>query len=490
MKKFFLCIAALFSLTLCFGFKSAAYTGPTGATYQYEYVFTEGGSTLRFYSNYLFFGCSQETNNGRPYLCAYIPANSNTASDLNSYYVTDVTTGRNTYYMDYPYKRYPSGNIADQNTTWTTWAELKYNNGQSTANWRVNWTTAIFQAANVPVFSTYAAAAQWANEELQPDIDWDTVYYSANILPPELDITYRELSSVPIVDVPLNVDLIAEPQNVYVEIGAVFECPDEVDAYSDNGVYTYHALDTLGFAMTIIDKEDLFLASNASSSYIHLALNEAWQDVYDQIPISDITWYTDPNYSNALVNNMKSRFENLRKVCCFYGNELKLFVRYFVINNDTQFVVGSWRIWNSRTPNSFTDQTPTWYQPYIQASGTTGTSSNTASNTQQDPDVITIPPGSGDPTGIYYIPDINISVGSNVPNYPDYPTIRSYNADNFLVKTMNYLDYFDEPNTQHDIFGQFGNFCQSIFLFIPGEIWSIIALGFCLVIVVMFLKIL
>ena len=52
-------------------------------------------------------------------------------------------------------------------------------------------------------------------------IDWDTVYYSANILPPELDITYRELSNVPTVEVPLNVNLVVPPQNVYVEIIAI-----------------------------------------------------------------------------------------------------------------------------------------------------------------------------------------------------------------------------------------------------------------------------
>ena len=161
-----------------------------------------------------------------------------------------------------------------------------------------------------------------------------------------------------------------------------------------------------------------------------------------------------------------------------------------MINNQTEFVVGSWRVWYSKTPNTYTDQTPTWYQPYIQASGTTGTSSNTESNSQQNPDVITIPPGSGDPTGIYYSPSTNITVGSNVPNYPDYPTIRSYNADNFLVQTMNYLDYLNNEESEKTLFGEFGHFLATLFVFIPGEIWTIIAVGFSLVIVVMFLKIL
>lgn len=434
MKKLLLCLATLFSLTLCFGFKSAAYS---------EQDLTNLRSI--FYNNY---GIQLNQGIAEAVLNKWDDNNNNylVLQKTSSFYgfVVGTDNGSNST----QYKLYGVKGIANDPTTET---------GLTNYTWTANPTN-----YNVDIGAGAYKLGPWSSWHTVP-IDWDTVYYSANILPPDIDITYRELSSVPIVDVPLNVELTAEPQNVYVEIGAIFDCPDEVDAYSDNGRYTYNTLDTTGFAMTIIDKEDLVLASNASSSYIHLALNEAWQDVYDQIPISDITWHTDPNYSTALVNNMKSRFENIRKVCCFYGNELRLFVRYFVINNNTQFVVGSWRVWYSKTPNSFTDQTPTWYQPYIQASGTTGTSTNTGSNTQQDPDVITIPPGTGDPTGIYYNPTTNITVGSNVPNYPDYPTIRSYNADNFLVQTMNYLDYLNDPTTEHDLFGEFGSFFENCF---------------------------
>ena len=176
---------------------------------------------------------------------------------------------------------------------------------------------------NTSVNISMTPVSKYGKYDFVPPIDWNTVYYSANILPPVLDITYRELSSVPTVEVPLNVNLVVPPQNVYVEIDAVFFCPDEVWASSDNGVYNYNTLDTMGFYMPIIEKEDLVLANNASNSYIHLALNDAWNEVYDTIPMTDIEWHTDPNYSTALVNKIKSRFENIRKVCCFYGNELQ-----------------------------------------------------------------------------------------------------------------------------------------------------------------------
>ena len=490
MKKFLLCLAVLFSLTLCFGSKSLAYTGPTGNTYQYEYVFTEGGSTLRFYSNYLFFGCSQETNSGRPYLCAYIPANENTASDLSNYYVTDVTTGRNTYYMYNPYKRYPSGTVTGQNVTWTTWAELKYNNGQSTANWRVNWTTAIFQAAGVPVFSTYQAGAEWAYSEMQPDIDWDNPLYSANIPTPQYEITYRTLSSTPIVDVPLNVNVTNGRESLYIEVKACFELPRRIYVDYDRqfGRYVYSgASRSLAVWEDIIDKENLRASNNTSVDYIHTQLVSAWQDNYDAVSLTDDDWYFSDLIFSGTYSTIKARYANLRKVCCFYGNQMKLMVRYFTIQNDTQFVVGAWRVWENSDPTNFYDELPEYYEPYFPASGNSGTLITVEST--PDPETI-IPPGSGTPTGTYYTPGINITVGQNVPNYPDYPTIRSYNADNFLVKTMNYLDYLDDPDTSHDLFGEFGNFCQSIFVFIPGDIWTIIAVGFCLVIVVMFLKIL
>lgn len=365
--------------------------------------------------------------------------------------------------------------------------------GELISNWfysdSTNRTLSWSQASATYNGTVCLSLGSWSDFHVVP-IEWDTPLYSANIGAPRYDVTYRELSSTPIVDVPLDVSLTFPPSTVYIEMDAIFDIPVDIYAGSYQGNYEYNVEDTVSTLQHIINKEDMVLASNASTSYIHLALVDAWEDIYNDIPISEINWRWPSDYSASLKSSIQARYENLRKICCFYGNEVKIFVRYFTIANETQFVVGSWRIWDSTSPNKFTDQMPTWYEPYIPASGTTGISSNTGSNTQQDPNVITIPNGSGDPTGIYYNPTTNITVGSNVPNYPDYPTIRSYNADNFLVQTMNYLDYFNDPDTEHDLFGEFGGFLKTVFVFIPGEIWSIIAVGFCLVIVVMFLKIL
>lgn len=478
MKKLWLLLPLI---VLLFSFKSAAYTGPTGTTYQYEYVFTEGTNTLRFYSNYLFFGCSQN-NSSRPELCAYIPASSSVAEDIDKYYVTTVVTGRNTYYMYTPDKKYPSV-VLNQDTQWVTWAELKYNNSMSTSNWPVTWTPQIYQAAGVPVFNTFAAGAEWAYSEMQPDIDWEHPYYSANITSPKMNINYRELSSVPIVDVPLNITKNANDtiQNVYLEMYATFYMPTEIYADYDprNGKYTFtgYPTNSVTWGGAVIPAEDMKTWSTASADYIHLALVDIWEDCYNMVDPNDITWHFNEIIPEGAYNSIKQKYLDMRKVNCFYGSNCIINARYFTIVNDTQYVVGSWTNWKSYNPYTFTETLPDYYIPLVQASGT--------ENNTYDVQVPTeIEPGTGNPTGVYTDPNINITVTQNVPNYPDYPTIVSYNKDNLLVDTMNWAD-----NLQ-GFFGEFGSFLEVSFAFIPGWIWAIIGFGFSLSIVVMFLKIL
>lgn len=496
MKKLLLLIAALFSFLICFGFKSYAYNAPSGGDYKYYYTFTTPETSSTYATTYEIWSDAEFglVYSGNLYYLTTL------LKDTNGNYKVTTFQGNNNYKMPYT-----ASNFGYSPNTFGTpdYTQLKQPQARLTIRGSasplsdgrvltvISSNQSLANNAGIATYSTYQSAYQTIySDYLNSLYDWDNPLYSANIGAPRFDVTYRELSSTPIVDVPLDVSLTFPPSTVYVEMDAIFDIPVDIYAGSYQGNYEYNVEDTVSGLFHIIDKEDLVLASNASTSYIHLALVDVWEEIYNDIPISEINWRWPSDYSASLKSSIQARYENLRKICCFYGNEVKLFVRYFTIANDTQFVVGSWRIWDSTSPNKFTDQMPTWYEPYIPASGTTGTSSNTGSNTEQDPDVITIPTGSGDPTGIYYNPTTNITVGSNVPNYPDYPTIRSYNADNFLVQTMNYLDYFNDPDTEHDLFGEFGGFLKTVFVFIPGEIWSIIAVGFCLVIVVMFLKIL
>ena len=57
----------------------------------------------------------------------------------------------------------------------------------------------------------------WSDFHTVP-IDWDNPLYSANIPTPDYEITYRTLSTTPIVDVPLNVNITNGRETLYVEI--------------------------------------------------------------------------------------------------------------------------------------------------------------------------------------------------------------------------------------------------------------------------------
>lgn len=73
---------------------------------------------------------------------------------------------------------------------------------------------------------------------------------------------------------------------------------------------------------------------------------------------------------------------------------------------------------------------------------------------------------------------------NNVPNYPDYPTIKSYNHDNILVQ------FIETAGRLPQFFADFGSFCSSAFSFIPNFIWQIIGFGFLGSIVIMIIKVL
>lgn len=73
---------------------------------------------------------------------------------------------------------------------------------------------------------------------------------------------------------------------------------------------------------------------------------------------------------------------------------------------------------------------------------------------------------------------------NNVPNYPDYPTIKSYNHDNILVQ------FIETAGRLPQFFADFGFFCTDAFSFIPSFIWQIIGFGFLGSIVIMIIKVL
>lgn len=79
---------------------------------------------------------------------------------------------------------------------------------------------------------------------------------------------------------------------------------------------------------------------------------------------------------------------------------------------------------------------------------------------------------------------VSDDIASNIPNTMNYPTITQYNHDNIFTTFVS--TYQTAGKTLKD-YGQF--FAQAV-TWIPGEIWSIIGMGFSMAIVIMVIKVL
>lgn len=191
--------------------------------------------------------------------------------------------------------------------------------------------------------------------------------------------------------------------------------------------------------------------------------------------ISDGAYWTD---SSPAFIAMRTQLLNLRKIALFYGNSNTISVQYFRVEGD-KIYAGEIKSWNNLNGGVFTMSIPKYYIPNTPANGFEVVTIDRPLETANP--MTTIPDNQfGYRTG----GDITINIGSNVPNYPDYPTIATYNLDNILVSTI------DNAKNLGSFFTDVSAFCAATFSWIPREIWQIIALGFALSIVVMFVKIL
>lgn len=321
------------------------------------------------------------------------------------------------------------------------------------------------------------------NEVVVINVDWDNPYYNPLLVIPEIEVKYTmdiEMDSTPVI--PLSVALKNANSNYFVEVVCVNYMPSIVSVKWQE----YSALFSHKFAQhDLISHDVLKVSSEVSSNDIGEALNIAWLQDVTNYPVSEVGFIndigTDTNSVRAY-NNMVDNYEIARKVGCFYGNNTEIYVRYFTIEDETKFVVSAWRTWTSQYSENFGIQLPSYYKTFSEASGYEDTNQNTG--------VVIAPtsvPDSVNPsnqTGTKKGSPITINIGQNVPNYPDYPTIASYNLDNLLVSTI------DNVKGLGNFFSGFAGFCTVTFAWIPKEIWQIIAIGFALSIVVMFLKIL
>lgn len=335
-----------------------------------------------------------------------------------------------------------------------------------------------FLPGDMPLFDTDAEMIDYLTGS---DIDYENPFYSANIVAPKMTVTYRDLSSTPVVDVPLNIGIETYPNSeneYYVQLFGLINYDQNYYVQNSRDGLIYNGMDLQRYTtyVDIVTPEELLKPSDLSYDMIHLRFTDGW---YDHFPPDSLLSFTfQDGIPSPLQTSAINKFNTFRKNATFADNTVYVYARYFVVDDDNNFVVGPWRIWKSYNPNEFTTEIPNYYLPYAVVPGTVGTSENVdpVSSSSPEPSVIINPVNTS--------PNVNVTVTQNVPNYPDYPTIASYNKDNLLVDTINSLNSFTQ------FFGDFGLFLTTAFGFIPEWIWGIIGVGFSLSIIVMFLKIL
>lgn len=314
------------------------------------------------------------------------------------------------------------------------------------------------------------------------NIDFENPYYDPFMKIPEYEVKYNMVDTGDTAPMPLIVGLKNADSNLYVEAVCVNYMPSVVLVEWQN----YKAVFSRKFEQhNLIPHESQILSTDVSSDFIGNALSVAWLQDVTSFPVSEVSFSNGIGSDATSIrayNNMVDLYDTGRQIGCFYGNNTEIYIRYFRIDELGRFVVSSWRTWSSQYSDSFGVELPSYYKTLETASGYENTSSDTSIviSPTTSPDNVNPSNQTGEKKGS----PITINIGQNVPNYPDYPTIASYNLDNLLVSAI------DNIKGLSSFFSGFVGFCTATFAWIPVQIWQIIAIGFALSIVVMFLKIL
>lgn len=317
---------------------------------------------------------------------------------------------------------------------------------------------------------------------IENNIDYENPYYDPFMKIPEYEVKYNMVDTGDTAPMPLIIGLKNADSNLYVEAVCVNYMPSVVLVEWQN----YKAMFSRKFEQhNLIPHESQILSTDVSSDYIGNALSVAWLQDVTSFPVSEVSFSNGIGSDATSIrayNNMVDLYDTGRQIGCFYGNNTEIYIRYFRIDELGRFVVSSWRTWSSQYSDSFGVELPSYYKTLETASGYENTSSDTSIiiSPTTSPDNVNPSNQTGEKKGS----PITINIGQNVPNYPDYPTIASYNLDNLLVSAI------DNIKGLSSFFSGFVGFCTATFAWIPVQIWQIIAIGFALSIVVMFLKIL
>lgn len=317
-------------------------------------------------------------------------------------------------------------------------------------------------------------------EWLNGHIDFDNVYYSPMVATPILTPYYTAYNEtgINIPYVPLTFDLSNPNESYYLQIKQKNYTPSVVRV---DGANKFNVQARNGFDVhDIYEMSDLIVSSDFSRNDFYDDISDNWMVDLNEFVFSNVQMInglqsTIGSTADAYFLAQTTKYQQLRNIQTVYGNIIEIWARYFMIDENNNVVVGKWYHWWSLASDSFDEQLPEYVIPYEKAYGTENTTDqNNAPNGV----------GTTNGTGTSSNPNQNYTYVSVVPNYPDYPTIASYNKDNLLVDTITKM------NDTKVFFGEFNNFLQASFVWVPNWIWGIIGVGFALSIIVFFLRML
>ena len=439
-----------------------AYTGPDNIDYEYKYRVYNGTVVRDLYTNDELCLCTQSgyTQDGgyRIYVAknGYLyPVEFNFGTSVRGYTsVYPIVSGSTPYYF---------GILSDSVNG--DWACVSKN---------------VTGYSELQTFSTYQASYEYLST---PHVDWDNPYYSPTMVVPEFEVNYDLIDSGETTPfMPCSVYFTNANSNLYCEVVCINYMPSVVNVEWQN----YSSKRSHKFEQhNLIGHDELKISTDVGSDYIGNALQVAWLQDVTSYPVSEVSFVNGIGTDSGSLrgyNNMVDMYPQLRRIGLFYGNNTEIYARYFMIGDNNEFIVSAWRTWTSQYSDSFGVEIPSYYKTYNPASGYKNIDTDTSIiiSPTSVPDVINPSNQVGVKTGS----PITINIGQNVPNYPDYPTIATYNLDNMLVSTL------DNAKDIGNFFSGVTGFFGATLAFIPHIVWQVVAFGFACSIVIMFLKIL
>ena len=476
MKRLLLtlsCIISIIWLMPCF--VHASYTAPDGNEYEYKVNSSTGNYNTRYFTIYsnqkLCTVTSQEYSGGKVILGLF-PTLDNSSCLLGlgckSGTVNMQSAGGSSWM--YPADARPNYNAGDigyycwRNNSTTP----DINNALTDYNCTNDYT-------NLPNFSTLADAYDYLTAQ---EIDYDTVYYSPLI--PSVDFSVvLNTSGVPVNDInsteynAFNVNINSDVGTDYkIQIGYKVHVPNKMAlGVNSNGSAYYSALTYNAAAY-----QDIYSLQDNQVSFTGAVNNSLF--AWTRQAVSSDNWniVSSLQGNTSFINGSIMAYnDTMSYILPLYGKKLEIFMRYYVIQ-DGQIIVGAWSHWNNSYPSQYTQELPSNYIPYHDVPGYEQTNTNT--ELQENTNTIS---SLGTETGSTN----NISIyNSSVPNYPNYPTIQTYNHDNIILK------FFDTAIQLPSHFNGFTSFLSVSFAWIPSYVWDIIAFGLLASITVMIVKVL